>query len=120
MKCNYELLVICSLDDQVFDDVMRFVDVVKGAIPQASNGRIIFFASDVIVRLVEQFLRAVEAPGAVHARIDWRMVVQIFAIIDCGTLDFFNRFIDFVNRMLFFFVHLMRGGQVFKMSAGVA
>ena len=45
----------------MFDDAVRFVDVAEGAIAQTAHGRIIFFAGDIIVRLVEQFQGAVIA-----------------------------------------------------------
>ena len=59
----------------MIDDVVGFIDVMESAIAQTAYGRIVFFASDVIVRFIEQFHRAVIAAGAIHAGIDGRMVV---------------------------------------------
>ena len=48
-----------SLPDDVIDDAMRLIDVMNGAIAESADGRIIFFAGDIVVRLVEQFEGAV-------------------------------------------------------------
>jgi hypothetical protein len=58
--------VVSSLHNQVIDDAVRFVDVMKGTIPKTPHGRIIFFPCDVIVSFVQQFLRAVKAAGSIH------------------------------------------------------
>lgn len=47
-----ELLVAGSLNDQVIDNAMCFVDVVEGAIPKTPHRRVIFFTSDVIVSFI--------------------------------------------------------------------
>jgi hypothetical protein len=114
-----EFLVVGSLNDQVIDDAMRFVDVMKGTIPKPPHGRVIFFPGDVIVSFIEQFHRAVKAAGAVHPYVDWRMIVQILAVVDRSPLNFVDGFIDLVNGVLFFFVHVMGGSQILQMSAGM-
>jgi hypothetical protein len=91
---------------------MRFVDVVESAIAQTTHCRIIFFAGDIVMRLVEQLQRAVVSAGAVHLRIHRRMIVHVLAIIDGGVLDLPNGFVDLVHGMLFFFVHVMSGSHV--------
>jgi len=72
-------LVVGSLLDQFIDDVMGFVDVIKSAIPKTPNGGIIFFSGDVIVSLIQEFLRTTKAARGVHSRIDRRMIVQVLA-----------------------------------------
>jgi hypothetical protein len=113
-------LVVRSLDDQVIDDAVSFIDVMNGAITQAAHRGIVFFPGDVVVSFIQQFLGAVEAAGAVHAGIDRRMIVQILAVINRSALDFFDGFIDFVDGVLFFFIHVMGGGKVCQVSAGMA
>jgi hypothetical protein len=103
----------------VIDDVVRFVDVMQGAIAQSSHRRIIFFARDVIVGPIQQFLRAVKATGAIHSCIDRRMIVQILSVIDRSSLDFVDGFVDLFNGVLLFLVHVMGGSQVFQVSAGM-
>jgi hypothetical protein len=108
------------LDDQVIDDAVGFVDVVDGAIAETADTGIIFFAGNIVVRLVEQFEGAVEAAAAVHAGVDRRMIFQILAVINRGTLDFANGFIDFFDGVLFFAVHMFGRCHLAQMSAGVA
>ena len=55
-----------SLNDQVIDDAMRFVDVMKGAISKPAHGRVIFFPGDVIVSFIEQFHRAESAAAVIR------------------------------------------------------
>jgi hypothetical protein len=98
---------------------MRLIDVPECAISQPAYGRIIFFTGDIIVRLVQQFHRAVKAPGAVHVGIDRRMIVQILAVIDRSPLDFADGFVDLFDSVLFFLVHVMGRGKVLEMSACV-
>jgi hypothetical protein len=104
----------------MIDYVVRFVDVMDGAIPQAAHGWIVFLACDVIVRSIQQFQRAVVAAGAVHSGIDRRMVVQILSIPNGSLLDFVDGFVDLLNGVFFFLVHVMRGRQVLQMGAGMA
>jgi hypothetical protein len=104
----------------MIDDAVGFVDVVQGAIAKTAHRRVIFFPGNVIVSFVQEFHRAVKAAGPVHAGIDRRMIVQILAVVNRGPLDFVDGFVDLVNGVLFFLVHVIGGRQVFEMSAGVA
>jgi len=108
------------LNNQVIDNAVGLVDVMDGAIAQPAYGGIILFARNVIVSFVEQFLGAVKAARAVHVRIDGRMVVQVLAIINRSVLDFLDSFVNLVNGVFFFLIHVMRGREIFKMSTGVA
>jgi hypothetical protein len=103
--------------DQVIDDAMGFVDMMEGAIAQAADGRIIFFAGDIVVGLVEQFQRTVEAASAVHVGVDRRMVVQVLAVINRGMLDLPDGLIDLVDGVLFFAVHMFGVRQLTQMGA---
>jgi len=108
-----------SLPHQFIDNVMCFVDMMDGAIAQTSYGRVVFFASDIVVCLIQQFLRAVKAAGAIQSSIDRRMIVQVLAIVNRGPFNFVDRLVNLADRVLFFFIHVMGRGQVFEMSAGV-
>ncbi len=114
-----EGLVVGSLNDQVIDDVMRFVDVVQRAIPKTSHRWIVFFSCDVIVGLIQQLLGAMKTASASHPRIDWRVVIQILAVVDRSPLNFVDGFVDLVDGVLFLFVHVIGGSQVLQMSAGM-
>jgi len=105
--------------DDVTDDAVRLVDVVDGAIAQAADGRIVFFASDIIVRLVEQFQRAMKAAPAIHVGIDRRMVFQVLAIINGGALDFPNGFVNLIDSVLFLPVLVCGVGPLAQVSARV-
>lgn len=112
-------LVVGSLLDQFIDDVVSFVDVLKRSIPETPNGGVIFFSGDVIVSLIQKFLRTPKAARAVHSRIDRRMIVQVLAVVNRGTLDFIDGFVDLVDGVLFLLVHVMSGNQVLQMCASV-
>jgi hypothetical protein len=47
------------------------------------------------------------------------MIVQILAVIDRSSLNFIDGFVDLVNCVLFFFVHVISGRWVLQVSAGV-
>jgi hypothetical protein len=115
-----QFLVVGSLDDQVIDDAMGFVDVLEGAIAQAADGRIIFFPGDVVMSFIQQLERTVIAAGAVHAGIDRGMIVQVLSVPNRSLLDFIDGSINFFDGVLLFFVHVMGGRQVFQMSAGMS
>jgi len=117
---NWTLLVAGSLHDQVIDDAVRFVDVAEGAIAQTAHGGIIFFAGDIIVRLVEQFQSAVIAASASYVRIYRRMVIQILAIINRGALDLSDGFVDLLDGVIFFSIHAARPCSSLQVSARVA
>jgi hypothetical protein len=104
----------------VVDDAVGFVDVVDGAITQAADGRIVFFAGNVVVSFVEQFEGAMKAASAIHVSVDWRVIVEALAVVNRGVLDFPNRFIDLVDGVLFFPVHMFSGCKLTQMSAGMA
>jgi hypothetical protein len=103
----------------VTNDAVRLIDVVDGAIAQAAHGRIIFFTGNIIVRLVEQFQRAMKAASAIHVRVDRRMVVQVLAVIDGGVFDFPNSFVNLVDGVLFLPVLVCGVGPLAQVSARV-
>jgi len=107
------------LDDQVIDDAAGLIDVMDGAIAQTADGRIIFLAGNIVVRLVEQFQSAVKAASAFHVRIDRRMVIQVFAVINRGVLDFPDGLIDLFDGVLFFAVHMLGRSQLAEVGARV-
>jgi hypothetical protein len=114
------LLVAGSLLDQAIDDVVRFVDVAEGAIAQTAHRWIIFFAGDIVVRLVEQFQGAVIAASAIYVRIDRRVIIQILAIVNRSVLDLCDGFVDFFDGVIFFPIHAAGPCSTLQVSAGVA
>jgi hypothetical protein len=119
VKCEFRFLVVGCLHNQVIDDAMCFIDVQECAIAQTAHGRIVLFTGDIVVRFIQQFQGTVKAPGAIHSCIDWRMIIQVLAVVDRSSLDFIDGFVNFIHRMLFFFVHVMSGSKVLQMSARV-
>jgi hypothetical protein len=104
----------------MIDNAMSLVDVMDGAIAQTADGRIIFFAGDVVVRLVQQFQRTVEAAPAVHVGVDRRMVFEVLSVINRGMLDLADRLIDLVDGVLFFAVHMFSRSHLAQMRARMA
>ena len=117
--CELSFLV-APLPDQAFDNVMGFIDVLKGAILQAARGSVIFFVGDVAVRQVEQFQGLAIASTAVHVLIDRGMVVQVLAVVDGSVPDLFDSPVDFGDGMLFFVIHVAVLRHVVQIGAGVA
>jgi hypothetical protein len=107
------------LHDQVIDDAVGFVDVVESAIPQTAHRGIILFAGDIVVRLIEQLQRAVKAAGTVHSSINRRMISQILAIINRSAFDLSDGFIDLVDGMILFFIHVMGESGILQVGARV-
>jgi hypothetical protein len=114
-----EFLVIGSLLDQVIDDAMCFVYVMKGAIPKTPDGRVIFFSGDVVVGFIQQFLGTVKTASPIHSCIDRRMIAQVLIVVNRSPLNFVDGFVDLVDGVLFFFIHVMGGCQIFQMSSGM-
>jgi hypothetical protein len=112
-------LVPRRLHNKVIDDAMRFVDVHDSAIPQASHRGVVFFVGDVVVRFIQQFEGAMEAAGAIHSGINRRMIAQVLAIPNRSSLDFIDSFVDFLNGVALFFVHVITRSRVFQVRAGV-
>jgi hypothetical protein len=104
----------------VIDDAVCFIDVLERAISQPAYGWIIFFAGDIVVRLVQQLQSAMKAPSAIHVGIHGRMIAQILTIINRSPFNFVNGSVDLGDGVLFFFVHVIGGGRVLQMSARMA
>ena len=98
--------------------MVSFVDVLKRAIPETPNGGVIFFSGDVIVRLIQKFLRTPKAARAVHSRIDRRMIVQFLPLSIAARL-ISSMALSISLMVLFLLVHVMSGSQVFQMCASV-
>jgi len=113
------MLLPVILPDQVVDDAVGLVDVMDGAIAQTADGRVIFFAGNIVVRLVEQFQRAVKAASALHVGVDRRMVFKVLAVINRGVLDFPDGFVDLFDGVLFFAVHMLGRRQLAEVGARV-
>ena len=76
------------------------VDVPQRPVAQVAHFRIVFFAVDVGMRLL-QCLDRPEQAAAVLSHIDIRMVVDVLPVIDRSTLDLVNRCIDLLNGHIF-------------------
>jgi hypothetical protein len=72
----------------------------------------------IVMHMVEQLFSRVETARTVDMRIDWRMVVQVFAIINRGMLDLGNRIIDFGDGCLFVDVGPGIGTEFVQVGAG--
>jgi len=119
LRCETPL-VVGRLHNQMIDHAVRFVDVVQGAVAQAAHRGIVLLAGNVIVRLIQQFERAVKTAGPVHVFVDRRVIVQVLAVVNRGPFDFVDGAVNLVDGALFLFVHVIGGGGVVEMSAGVA
>jgi hypothetical protein len=112
-------LVVGCLNDEAIDNAMRFIDVMDGTIAQAAHCGVVFFTSNVIVRLVQQLESAMIAPRVSHMSVDRRMIIQILAIINRSVLDLCNGFVNLLDGTLLFVVHSLGGSRALQMGAGV-
>ena len=65
----------------------RVVDVAERAIAPFAGARVVFFALDIVAGAVEQAQNFAETAAAAEARIDGRVVVQIFAVEHGGGVE---------------------------------
>ena len=87
------------------DVVMRTIDVLENASLEAAGFGIVFFLRYVVMGLVQEVagLVQVSAPGQV--RVDRFMLVDVFAIVDRGFLDFIDGVVDFFDGLTLFNVN---------------
>jgi hypothetical protein len=106
------------------DDVDALVDFVNGAINvaesallQALRKAVVFLVSNILMSFFEELFGAMETASVIETGVDRRMIIQIFAIVDGGFLDFVDGIIDGVNG---FFVTEFATIMAFEMSASGA
>ena len=87
------------------DVVMRTIDVLENASLEAAGFGIVFFLRYVVMGLVQEVagLVQVSAPGQV--RVDRFMLVDVFAVVDRGFLDFIDGLVDFFDGLTLFDVN---------------
>jgi len=102
------------------DVVMRTIDVLENASLEAAGFGIVFFLRYVVMGLVQEVagLVQVSAPGQV--RVDRFMLVDVFAIVDRGFLDFIDGVINLLDGVLFFDVDGGAIGAMLQVGPGVA
>jgi hypothetical protein len=117
---NSAWILIPCLGNQPVNNIAGFVDVVDSSITQPICEPIIFFAGDVVVRLVEQFESLVIPSSPVEVRIHAHVVLDIFPVVNGSLLDLVNRSINGFDGVLFFLVHVFRRSHMLKVSARIA
>ena len=114
-----ELAVRFDDADALANLLPGLVDVIEGALLQATSPAVVFFVGNVIVGLVEKFQDAVEAATVVQAGVNWRMFIEILAIFRGGFLDVVDGVVDLVDG-LFFFVTQFATIMVLQMGTSSA
>jgi hypothetical protein len=101
------------------DVVMRTIDVLENASLEAAGFGIVFFLRYVVMGLVQEVagLVQVSAPGQV--RVDRFMLVDVFAIVDRGFLDFIDGVVDFFDGLTLFDVNRAAVGTMLEMGPRV-
>jgi hypothetical protein len=92
--------------DGIVDPVDGLVDVFKGTLLEALGEAVVFLVRDILMSFFEELFGAMEAAGVINSRVNRRMIVQVFSIIDGSLFDFSNGFIDLVNGVFFLFSQL--------------
>src|ERR1700687_4954382 len=82
LVARVEKLRLANDLDGFLDVVVGLVDMLEGALLQPLGEGVVFFLGDIIVGFVEQFDRAVQAAGPVHAGIDGGGLVDGLPVID--------------------------------------
>ena len=98
-------VLVVGLLDKAFNDAVRCVNVLKGAMLQSMGKPVIFSFRDVVTRAVKQFERSAIAASVCEVVIDRRMVIQVLAIINRSSLDLIDGFVDLGNGVIFFSIH---------------
>jgi hypothetical protein len=75
----------------------RAVNVHDHTVSQASRFRIILFAVDIAMSIVQKLTGPVQASGPRDVRFRGSVVFNVLAVIECGALDFRNGVVDFFN-----------------------
>jgi hypothetical protein len=101
------------------DVVMRTIDVLENASLEAAGFGIVFFLRYIVMGLVQEVagLVQVSAPGQV--RVDRFMLVDVFAIVDRGFLDFIDGVVDFFDGLTLFDVNRAAVGTMLEMGPRV-
>src|ERR1700738_4700862 len=74
-----------------------FVNVLKCTLLQAPSRTVVFFVRDILMRLVQQLHRAVQASRPVHPDVNRRMFIDVLTVFLGGLLDFVDSLVDLVN-----------------------
>jgi len=82
--------------------VVRLVNVTQRAFLQALRKPVVLFPRDVFMRPVQKLQRAVQAPRPIHPGVHWRVIVQVFSVVDRSLFDLFDGLIDFMDGIFFF------------------
>lgn len=105
--------------DALVDFVNGAIDVAESALLEALGEGVVFFAGDILVGLFEELLGAVEAASVVEARVNRRMIVEVFAVVDGSVFDFVDGVVDGVDGV-FLFVTKLAAIVTFEMGASGA
>lgn len=95
------------------------IDMAESALLQALREGVVFLVGDILMGFFEELLGAMETASVVETGVDWWMIVQIFAILDGGFLNFVDGIIDSVNGF-FFLVTELAAIVMFEMGASGA
>jgi hypothetical protein len=83
-------------------DCDRFVHVMVGAVnmpnhavTQSARFGIVFFFLEIVMSLVEKLAGIMQASDPGVVRVNRRAVRKVFAVVECGTLDFVDGVVDF-------------------------
>jgi hypothetical protein len=71
------------------------IDMPDHAVTQAAGFGIIFFTRDVFMSLVQKLTGIMQASDPGVVRVNRRAVRKVFAVVECGTLDFVDGVVDF-------------------------
>jgi hypothetical protein len=73
------------------------IDVPDYAVTQSSRLGIIFFFLKIAMSLVQKLAGIMQASNPGVVRVNRRVVRNVLAVVQCGTLDFVNGVIDFFH-----------------------
>jgi hypothetical protein len=71
------------------------VNMPNHAVTQSARFGIIFFFLEIVMSLVEKLAGIMQASDPGIVRVNRRAVRNVFAVVECGTLDFVDGVVDF-------------------------
>ncbi|MGA9179423.1 MAG: hypothetical protein WB117_00540, partial [Candidatus Acidiferrales bacterium] len=101
-RCIATGLVMVNDRDGVIHTMRGAINVTKHTDLEAAGCGIVFFPTDIVMSLDEEIVGFVQAacPGGMD--VHRGVIVNVFAIVNRGVLDFVDCFVNLVDRVIFF------------------
>lgn len=111
------LTAVAALVDQGLSrKTLRVVNVLNSGVAPAESPIIVLFEPKIALRRFKQFERLVQTTGTIPGRVGRGMVVEVLVIVDRCALDFSDRSVDPVGRLLLIHPNVVLLGTIDKIA----